>query len=48
MYLFLRRLPTHGASVAVENLLVDLGPCTMRCWQKIERQMLENYRILIF
>jgi hypothetical protein len=48
MYLSLRRLPTRGVSVAVENLLADLGPCTMQCWQKIERQVLENYRISIF
>jgi hypothetical protein len=48
MYPSLRRMPTHCSIVAVENLLADLGPCTMQCWQKIERQVLENYRISIF
>jgi len=48
MYPSLAQMPTGCALVAVENLLADPGPCTMQCWQKIESQIVENYRISIF
>jgi hypothetical protein len=48
MYLHLGQMPTRCAVIAVENLLADPAPCTMLCWQKIESQMLDNYRISIF